>query len=240
VDLSTGLINQLHQLAGSVGADDDALGSSLEALVADLTVAISSYCGLQLTITQDGFPVVVTAFAESDGAAATSLRLPLSLLDPALEVYSRVVFYARTPGAFVDLAADLAYALGNSAVTMDRESSDGHGGDGLRHLDDGRGDGRQSADDRRGDGRRSGDDRRGDGRQRIDGHQSSIELDADLPPPNRESGISGLADLSTINQAVGVLISNGHHPDGAHDTLRRQAAAAGFTPHAWATRMLRK
>jgi hypothetical protein len=218
VDLSTGLINQLHQIAGGVGADDYAVGGSLEALVADLAVAVSSYCGLQLTITQNGFPVVLTAFAESDGAVATSLRLPLSLIDRALEVHSRVVFYARTPGAFVDLAADLAYALGNDADTVDRQSSDGHGGDRLRQVDD----------------------RRGDGRQQADGHRSSIELDADLPPPTRESGISGLADLSTVNQAVGVLIADGHHPDDAHDTLRRQAVAAGLTPHAWAARMLRK
>jgi hypothetical protein len=229
VDLSTGLINQLHQLAGSVGADDHELGTSLEALVADLAVAVSSYCGLQLTITQQGFPVVLTAFAESDGAVATSLRVPLSLLDPALEVHSRVVFYARTPGAFVDLAADLAYALRKMTVAVEGESSDGQGGDGL-----GRDDGR------RGDGWQHGADHRGDGRQQADGHLSRIELDADLPPLTRDSGISGLADLSTINHAVGVLIANGHHPDDAHDTLRRQAAASGLTPHALAARMLRK
>lgn len=218
MDLSTGLINQLHQLAGSVGADHEALGSSLEALVADLTVAVPSYCGLRLTITLQGFPVVVTTFAEADGAVATSLRLPLSLLDPTVEVHSRVVFYARTPGAFVDLAADLAYALRTDAVTADGESSDRRGGDGLRPVN--------------GHG--------GDGLQQPDGHQVTIELDADLPPPTRESGISGLADLSTINQAVGVLIANGHRPDDAHNTLRRQAAAAGLTPHAWAARMLRR
>jgi hypothetical protein len=218
VDLSTGLINQLHQLAGSVGADDHELGSSLEALVADLAVAVPSYYGLQLTITQHGFPVVLTTFAESDGTVATSLQLPLSLLDPALEVHSRVVFYARTPGAFVDLAADLAYALGTDAVTVDGESSDGPGGDGHQQAD--------------GHG--------GDGHQQADGHRISIELDSDLPPPTRVSGISGLASLSTVNQAVGVLIASGHHPDDAHDTLRRQAASRGLTPHAWAARMLRK
>jgi hypothetical protein len=229
VDLSTGLINQLRQLAGSVGADDYELGSSLEALVADLAVAVPSYYGLQLTITQHGFPVVLTTFAESDGTVATSLQLPLSLLDPALEVHSRVVFYARTPGAFVDLAADLAYALGTDAVTVDGESSDGPGGDG-----------HQQADGHGGDGHQQADGHGGDGHQQADGHRISIELDSDLPPPTRVSGISGLASLSTVNQAVGVLIASGHHPDDAHDTLRRQAASRGLTPHAWAARMLRK
>jgi hypothetical protein len=206
VDLSTGLIVQLQELAISVGADDHAVDTSLAALVADLIVAVPSYCGLRLTITQHGFPVVLTAFAEFGGTVGTSLRLPLSLLDPALEVHSQVVFYARTPGAFVDLAADLTYALGDGS-TVDWESSDGKRGDGLRQ---------------------------------IDRHRSRIELDANLPPGTRQSGLSGLANLSTINRAVGVLIADGHHPDDAHATLRRQATAAGLEPHAWAVRLLRR
>jgi hypothetical protein len=199
VDLSTGLISQLQELTLSIGGGH-AIDDSLVALVVDLGVAVGSYCGLQLTITQHGFPVVLTAFAESDGAAATSLRLPLALLDPALEVHSQVVFYARTPGAFVDLAADLAYALG-VVGTLDMGSREG---------------------------------------VRGDGHRGSIALDADLPPGTRVSGLSGLVDLSTINQAVGVMIADGHHPDDAHDTLRRHAAAAGLEPHAWAVRLLRR
>jgi hypothetical protein len=207
VDLSTGLISQLQELTASIGDNDHAVDGLLAALMVDLEVAVPSYCGLRLTITQAGFPVVLTAFAEREDIVATSLRLPLSLLDPALGVvHGRVVFYARTPGAFVDLAADLGYALGDPG-RMDGESSDGHGRGFLRQ---------------------------------INGDRSSIELDADLPPPTRVSGLSGLADLSTINQAVGVLIANGHDPDDAHETLRRQAAAAGVAPHAWAIRMLRR
>jgi hypothetical protein len=205
VDLSTGLISQLQELTASIGDDDHAVDGLLAALMVDLEMAVPSYCGLQLTITQDGFPVVLTAFGEREDIVATSLRLPLPLLESALGVHGRVVFYARTPGAFVDLAADLGYALGDPG-RMDGESSDGHGRDFLRQ---------------------------------INGDRSSIELDADLPPPTRVSGLSGLADLSTINQAVGVLIANGHHPDDAHETLRRQAAAAGLGPHAWAIRLLR-
>jgi hypothetical protein len=212
VDPSTSLISQLQELTISIGGGDHAVDDSLVALMVDLEVAVPSYCGLQLTITQNGFPVVLTAFAEYEGVVATSLRLPLALLDPALEVRSRVVFYACTPGAFVDLAADFTYALGD-AGTINGKSRAGYRGDGLRQID---------------------------GRRQVDGHRGSIELDADLPPPTRVSGLSGMADLSTINQAVGVLIADGHHPDGAHDTLRRQAAAAGVQPHAWAARLLRR
>ena len=206
VDLSASLISQLHELTLSLDGDDHAMDGSLVALMVDLELAVPSYCGLQLTITQHGFPVVLTAFAEFDGTVATSLRLPLSLLNPVLEVPSQVVFYARTPGALVDLAADLTYALRGAGAT-DGAPSDGHVGIGLR---------------------------------RIDGHRSAIVLDADLPPSTRVSGLYGLADLSTINRAVGVLIANGHHPDDAHDTLRQQAVAVGLEPHAWAIRLLRR
>jgi hypothetical protein len=205
VDLSTGLVTQLQELTISIGVDDHAVDTSLAALVVDLKVAVPSCCGLQLTITQNGFPVVLTSFAELDGSVATSLRLQLWLLDPALKAASRVVFYARTPGAFVDLAADLGYALGG-ADTMAREQEENH---------------------------------RGNRFGPVDGHRPGIELDADLPPPTRVSGLSGLTDLSTINRAVGVLIANGHDPDDAHETLREQAAAASLEPHAWAMWLLR-
>lgn len=204
MDMSTGLVKQLQELTISIGADDHAVGTSLTALVVDLKAAVPSYCGLQLTITQNGFPVVLTSFAELNGSvAATSLRLQLRLLDPALEAASRVVFYARTPGTFVDLAADLAYALGDA----DRERKGNH---------------------------------RVNRFEQVNGHRPGIELDADLPPTTRVSGLSGLADLSTINRAVGVLIANGHHPDDAHETLREEAAAAGLEPHAWAMWLLRR
>jgi hypothetical protein len=217
VDLSTSLISQLHELTLSLDGDDHAMDGSLVALTVDLELAVPSYCGLQLTITQHGFPVVLTAFAEFEGTVATSLRLPLSLLNPVLEVPSQVVFYARTPGALVDLAADLTYALRGAGAT-DWAPRDGHEGDGLRQIDG----------------------HKGIGLRRIDGHRSAIVLDADLPPSTRVSGLYGLADLSTINRAVGVLIANGHHPDDAHDTLRQQAAAVGLEPHAWAIRLLRR
>ena len=49
---------------------------------------------------------------------ATSLCLSLSWL-PRLNPGSRITFYAVTPGAFVDLAADLTFALGGVALQID-------------------------------------------------------------------------------------------------------------------------
>jgi hypothetical protein len=45
--------------------------------------------------------------------------VPLALLDLGFAAATRIVFYAGTPGAFVDLAADLAFAL-RGANTSER------------------------------------------------------------------------------------------------------------------------
>ena len=43
-----------------------------------------------------------------------------------------------------------------------------------------------------------------------------------------------------IDRAVGVMLDQGHHPDDAPATLRRQAVAAGVEPHIYAARLLRR
>jgi hypothetical protein len=118
--------------------------------------------------------------------------VPLALLDPDFEAASRIVFYAGTAGALVDLAADLQFALcgGSTAGLL------------------------------------------------ADHVPARIQLDADPPPPTRGFSLSGLAELSAIERAVGVLIVQGHHPDHAHRTLRRDAARAGLEPHDWAAAVL--
>lgn len=65
-----------------------------------------------MTILIDAQPVMITSMAaDADtGPIGSSLTLPLNLTDD-LAPGSRLVLFARTPGAFVDLAADLSYAL---------------------------------------------------------------------------------------------------------------------------------
>jgi hypothetical protein len=65
-------------------------------------------------------------------------------------------------------------------------------------------------------------------------------LDADQPPRTHGFRLSGLTELSIIDRAVGVLIGQGHHPDHAHATLRRDAARARLEPHVWADRLLQR
>ncbi len=80
----------------------------------------------------------------------------------------------------------------------------------------------------------------GDGRAQP-GHLEAgrvLVLDADVPAARPASGLFGLSELSTVNRALGLMIGRGHDPDHAHETLRREAMAAGVELHVFAARML--
>jgi hypothetical protein len=113
VDAIPGLLNQLRALAQGAGEDGAVLTASLTTLEASLGEAVPSYLGLQLTLTQNGYPVVLTA-ASAGVAATTSLRIPLTLVTAGCQTGSQIVFFATTPGAFVDLVADLREVLGGA------------------------------------------------------------------------------------------------------------------------------
>jgi hypothetical protein len=117
LEIPRSLLANLRELSTTdIDGDGHAVGELLAALIRALEASVLSYCGLQLTISQNGFPVVLTAFDGHDGAVGTSLRVPLALLDSGFTTESRIVFYAGTPGAFVDLAADLTFALGAASI----------------------------------------------------------------------------------------------------------------------------
>lgn len=93
--------------------------------------AVGSFIGLTVTVTE---PVhrapdqVALRFTLLDAPAepgdiATTLRLP-QLTDPARpdQPHIAVVLYATTPGAFVDMAADLCFLTGNNleAAALDQ------------------------------------------------------------------------------------------------------------------------
>jgi hypothetical protein len=224
VDFPTALLRDLLQLSSHIGLDDDALGAPLVSLVEGLQAAVASYRGLHVTIVDNGDPVSLTAFLPLQGhdSINTSMRVGFSALGPGFNGESYVIFYAATPGAFVDLAADFGYALGTPTVTFSPSARDGDS---------------TSCNGRYGHDQRDGD--RHQGPARRDRHQL-IVLDADLLAPSTTSGLIGLDELSTINRAVGILIEQGHHPNQAHATLRHQAAEAGVEPHIYAARLLRR
>jgi hypothetical protein len=181
VDLPAAVLVHLHDLLASIGQDDHDLSETLASLTTALRSAADSYCGLQLTLVKNEWPVTLTAFAgAADPPIRTSLRLPLALVSRRVDAESWVSFFASTPGAFTDLAADLSHALGGV----------------------------------------------------------QLELDADVPPLSRESGLTGLAELTLLNRAVGMLVARGHDIEKAHQLLRRDAAAAGVEAHVYAAQIL--
>jgi hypothetical protein len=113
VGIPAALLNQLAQLADSIGVETETLHRPFTELGADLSAAIPSYRGLQVIIVSRGQPVTLTGLLppDTDGDVSTSLRVPLILLAQEHDHRSRVIFYACTPGAFVDLAADLGHVL---------------------------------------------------------------------------------------------------------------------------------
>jgi hypothetical protein len=143
VDLTTVHFTDFHPNSNGIGLDgnalDDALDASLAAFTADIKAAVPSYLGLQLTIGQSGHPVTLTRITPHR-TARTSLRVPLTDLGPRFDPDSRVILYAATAGAFVDLAADLSYAL-HLPTSSDRSTDPGSSdGDDRRHsqVDDDR------------------------------------------------------------------------------------------------------
>ena len=166
---SDALTAQFNALTAALDDPGTDLETILDVLVDDLSAAVSSFLGLRMTLQLDGVPVTLTAMdAGLAVTAGASLTLPLGRSTDE-GPGGTVVFYARHPGAFVDLAADLQRV---------------HDPDGQVYLDD---------------------------------HLPSA---GDQP---RWAGITGLAELSVVNQAIGVLITRGHSPAEAHAELRRRA-----------------
>jgi hypothetical protein len=72
----------------------------------------------------------------------------------------------------------------------------------------------------------------------VDGHRKVIMLDADLSPLSRASGLTGIAELTVLNRAIGMLVDQGHDIEQAHQLLRRDAAAAEVEPQTYAARII--
>jgi len=146
VESATALLTHLNDLIVSMGEDPDDTNQCLTDAVVDFSAAVGSYCGMQLTMTQHDVPVVLTAVTADTNSALpvrASLRLPLALLGPDHEFGSKIVLFAGTPGAFVDLAADLDYtlsvALGSTRrplVVLDADLPDGTIRSGLSGVDE--------------------------------------------------------------------------------------------------------
>jgi hypothetical protein len=111
VEISRSLVAHLATLTQALDEDID-LEAQLRALKADLRAAVASYAGMTMTVVADGQEISFTVRADTGtaGEITASLRVPLGR-EPGSLTDSRLVLYATTPGAFIDLAADLCYIL---------------------------------------------------------------------------------------------------------------------------------
>lgn len=208
------------------------VAADLEALTLSLLDSVPCYRGLEMTVFSNGHPIVLTAFPpqpgtdphrDSDrtgGRRMTSLRVPLTLLGNRFEAGTQVVFYAGCPGAFSDLAANLAAALATPVITETLPWPEDHGG------------------------KRPGSDRPGAQKPAPDaGPAQSIRLpvlivNGDRAPIVSGATIRGLAELRDLNRAAGMMIADGFQPGEVYAALRRSAADARLSPHAYALRLL--
>ncbi len=185
-----GLISELTLLTQALDLPDTDVAETLSRLTADAGTAVDSYLGLSVAImaTTGEFDLTVLAEGATTGQIRTSLLVPLSApvdpmcVDASPEASIALILYASTPGAFIDLAADLAWLT-------DRPLTDFH----------------------------------------VDEH---------LTPPAGHTDPTRLQAMSTINQALGVLIGRGATLEQAERRLGARAASAGIDLLAAATLIL--
>lgn len=167
---------QLHLLTQALDLPGTDLADTLARLVADVRSAVSSYLGLTIAITGSppAFHLTVLGEGTVPDQIHTSLLVPLTSAGVAAKASPStsvvLILYAGTPGAFVDLAADLSWITGR--------------------------------------------------------HPSDFRLDEHRALPADYANNTDVRSISTINQAIGVLIGAGSTPEQAERELHARAAAA--------------
>lgn len=124
VELPAALRADLDALTEALGEPGTDLTALVAAVTADIRVAIDSYVAMSLTLLVDGYPLTFTIMDQvaEPPAIGSSVVLPLRVICAAAPG-SELVLYAAKPGAFVDLVADLSYAVG---IAMDAFVVDAH------------------------------------------------------------------------------------------------------------------
>ena len=111
------MIEALTLLTEALDDPEADIAHSLRRLTLDAAAAIPSHCGVSVAVPHSDPPITLTVLV--DGAVAadvgTSLRFTFAGHDrPRKSSAVVVILYARSPGAFVDLAADMAWLTGRS------------------------------------------------------------------------------------------------------------------------------
>jgi hypothetical protein len=171
VRIPSALTADLALLTDALDVSSVDVASTVSLLMSDVAAAVSSYAGLSLRLHRPVGDVELTTLDDVEVIAriVTSLRLPVTPTTAGPAVV--IVLYATRLGAFVDLAADLAWLT-------DRTLGD-------------------------------------------------VSLDEDLGVRLHAHPVTSLRSLSSIDQAIGVLVGRGHTPEEALVELEALAARDG-------------
>jgi hypothetical protein len=117
--ITPGLAAELILLSQAVDLPGTDLTETLTRLTADSQAAVDSYLGLSVVITSKRSAFDFTVLNEGTQAEhiRTSLLVPLSpavLGETSATTAVALILYAATPGAFIDLAADLSWITGRT------------------------------------------------------------------------------------------------------------------------------
>jgi hypothetical protein len=114
VEFTAALAADLATLSETLDDSDGEIADTLQELAADAGLAVRSYLGLSVAITASRQQISLTALDDhtKPGDILSSLLLPLSPAKPGsngTEPIIALILYAGSPGAFIDLAADLSW-----------------------------------------------------------------------------------------------------------------------------------
>lgn len=129
MELSRALTVELAVLTEALSDPEVDLQEQVHTLGESVRGSVSSFVGLRMTTVVDGYPFTMTALDEGTGSAAVVASVAITLGAARRSgTTSSVVFYAATPGAFVDLAADAARQRPSpGAVVLDAHLDDPDG-----------------------------------------------------------------------------------------------------------------
>lgn len=126
-------------LSGALDDTSPDLLGSAKRFAGMVSETVASYLGLQITLLHPDRPLRLTLWADPNvSTAAEQVRSSLALSMPGAGPVPRIVLFAAGPGAFADLAADLAWLSGValSEVPLDQHLAPEPGPDHHRVIRD--------------------------------------------------------------------------------------------------------
>jgi hypothetical protein len=116
MSITPAMASGLTVLTEALNEPDTDIAHSLRLLTLYAAAAVTSYRGLSVVVPHSDPPLAVTTLATGSVADDIHTSLQLTLPgrgDPRKSSAVVITLYAGTPGAFVDLAADLAWLTGS-------------------------------------------------------------------------------------------------------------------------------